>query len=579
MKGLTLFALAGLLASLCTSASAAQPLADFCCVEDVAVSEGIRRAISVEAASAITPWQRARIAADRARRYLRSQGYFAAEIMPALGENETAQLRIQPGARFAYGEIRVETGVEAGVTARENLDARQVISETLDLSPASPYQAEALLAAERRGLQALQDAGWPDATRGERTITVDHARQAIDIILRYQPGPRLRLGQVHLRGDGWNEDYILGLSEMEPGADLRLSELQAYRARLTALESVSEARLNVQHAGEAGVRDIRVELEHAPRHVAEIALSYSTSNGGGATTSLNRRNLMGEDQLFTFRAQLQTLSQGVEASLSFPHWRRYGQTLLLSAGLQSQETDAFDQQEFAAGFNLNRALRDQLQYAVGAELDYSRVTNSEGISDAISVNAGLGLTLDARDDPLEPTRGYRAHGELVPTATFGDTNGQYVRVEASGSAYWRVRENWVLAARGRIGSLVGAPVDDIPADQRFYAGGGGSVRGFDYQGLGPQTADGLPSGGLSVAEAGLEMRWRDTSRWGGVVFVEAGTAGDDLLPAVDDMRAAVGVGVRYYLDFAPVRVDLATPLDRRDGETPVHLYFSIGQAF
>ena len=571
MKRLHLLVLAGLLASLSATASAAQPLAAICCVEDAALDDGLRRAISVEVDASTTPWQKARMAADRARRYLRSRGYFAAEIIPALGEGQSAQLRVEPGARFLLGDVQVDTGSDP--------EAADHVRETLRLTRGQGYDADALLAAERAGLAALQEAGWPDATLADRQITVDHARQRVDIILRYRPGMRARLGTIRLEGREWNEDFILGLSTLQPGSDLQRSALQAYRTRLISLESVSSARLSLEDGAEPGERDVRITLEHAPRHVAEIALSYSTSDGGGATASLNRRNLLGEDQLLSVQAQLQTLSQGVQGTLSFPHWRRYGQTLQLSAGLQSEETDAFDQQEFTAGFSLNRALRAQLQYAIGAELDYSRVTSSQGISDAISVEAGLGLTLDVRDDPLEPTSGYRLRGELVPTASFGDTNGQYLRVETSGSAYWQASKSWVMAARARFGSLIGAPLDDIPADQRFYAGGGGSVRGFDYQALGPRTADDLPSGGLSVAEAGLELRWRDTSRWGGVVFVEAGTAGDDLLPAVDDMRVAVGIGARYYLDFAPIRIDLATPVDRRDGETPVHLYFSIGQAF
>lgn len=571
MRRLIFIPLACLLAGLCSSQATAQALAQFCCVDDPELSAGLERAISLDMPDDTAPWQRARTASERARRYLRAQGYFAATVVPALGAAQNPVLRIETGDRFTYGTISVDVGAD--------VQARERVREALTLEPGEAYDAGLLLSVELAALERLRASGWPEASLGERAITVDHARQEVDVVLRYLPGIYSRLGEIRLHSEAWNADFILGLSPLEDAAAVSADGLRTYRNRLLSLQSVSAVQLSLGEPDGEGPRELGITLEHAPRHVAEVALSYSTSDGGGATASLNRRNLLGEDQLFTFQAQLQTLSQGVEASLSFPHWRRYGRTLLLSAGLQSEETDAYDQQELTAGFNLSRALREQLQYAVGAELDFSRVTNPEGVSDAISVQAGLVLTLDARDDPLEPTRGYRARGEMVPTATIGDTNGQYVRLEASGSAYWRASESWVVAARGRIGSLVGAPIDDIPADQRFYAGGGGSVRGFDYQGLGPQTAEGLPSGGLSVAEAGLELRWRDTSRWGGVVFVEAGTSGDDLLPAVDDMRAAFGVGARYYLDFAPVRIDLATPLDRRDGETPVHLYFSIGQAF
>ena len=457
-------------------------------------------------------------------------------------------------------------------------EAVDIIATAITLGSGVAYKATDILNAEQDGLAALHEAGWPDAVGLERSITVDHATREVAVSLNFAPGIFSRTGEIALVSEGWNPQFIQGLSPLEAGQPLRRSRLNEYRSRLNALEGVSGTRLTLETPDERGVRSVGITLEPAPRNAIEVALSYSTSEGGGATASWDRRNLLGEDQSLTVEAQLQTLTQGVSGSLAFPHWRRYGQTLRLNAGVISEETDAFDQQEISLGFNLNRALRTHLQYAIGSEVDFSRVTNTQGVTDTISVEAGLGLTLDRRDDPLEPTEGFRARAELVPTMSFGDTDGQYIRIETGGSAYWQVTDSWVLAARTRLGSLVGASLGDIPADHRFYSGGGGSVRGFDYQSLGP-LADGLPSGGLSVAEAGLEMRWRDTSRWGGVVFIEAGAAGEDTVPTVEDVRAAIGIGARYYLDFAPVRIDLATPLDRRDGESAVHLYFSIGQAF
>lgn len=136
-----------------------------------------------------------------------------------------------------------------------------------------------------------------------------------------------------------------------------------------------------------------------------------------------------------------------------------------------------------------------------------------------------------------------------------------------------------LAGRVRLGTLVGADAADIPADLRFYSGGGGSVRGFDYQSLSPMASDGSPFGGLSVAEIGAELRWRANPRWGGVMFVDVGAASENTIPETGDLHAAAGVGLRYHLGFAPVRLDIATPIDRRPGEARVQFYFSIGQAF
>jgi translocation and assembly module TamA len=112
------------------------------------------------------------------------------------------------------------------------------------------------------------------------------------------------------------------------------------------------------------------------------------------------------------------------------------------------------------------------------------------------------------------------------------------------------------------------------------------VRGYEYQAVGPRAPfDDKPFGGLSLAETSLELR-RDGilgerlgGRLGGVVFIDAGSVGLEEVPSFDELKAAVGVGVRYNLGFGPIRADVAVPLNKREGEAPFQIYLSIGQAF
>jgi len=137
----------------------------------------------------------------------------------------------------------------------------------------------------------------------------------------------------------------------------------------------------------------------------------------------------------------------------------------------------------------------------------------------------------------------------------------------------------VLAGRVRVGGISNGSVGDIPAPQRFYAGGGGSVRGFAYQGVGPRLADGTPEGGLSLLEVSGELRQRVNDRWGLVAFIDAGDVGVSQAPAFRDLAVGAGLGVRYNLSFAPIRVDIATPVARKRGSAAVQIYVSIGQSF
>jgi translocation and assembly module TamA len=139
---------------------------------------------------------------------------------------------------------------------------------------------------------------------------------------------------------------------------------------------------------------------------------------------------------------------------------------------------------------------------------------------------------------------------------------------------------FVLAGRATLGSLVGEETDNVPADKRLYAGGGGSIRGYEYQSVGPLDADGDPLGGRSLIELNAEVRIRVTDQVGLVPFVDGGMVFDSVYPDFEeDLRWAAGLGVRYFTAFGPLRVDIAIPLNKREFDDSFQFYISLGQAF
>ena len=123
---------------------------------------------------------------------------------------------------------------------------------------------------------------------------------------------------------------------------------------------------------------------------------------------------------------------------------------------------------------------------------------------------------------------------------------------------------------------------DIAPSRRFYSGGGGSVRGYGYQRLGPKDLDGDPIGGRGLAEFALEARIR-LKKFGGnfgiVPFFDGGSLTTEVLPDFKDWHFAAGLGVRYYSSFGPIRIDVGVPLNREKGDGPVAVTVSLGQAF
>ena len=137
----------------------------------------------------------------------------------------------------------------------------------------------------------------------------------------------------------------------------------------------------------------------------------------------------------------------------------------------------------------------------------------------------------------------------------------------------------ILAGRLALGSIVGGSLEDIPANRRFFLGGGGSIRGYEYRSVGPRIDDEVV-GGLSFWEASAEMRFRVAKNIGLVPFIDAGSAYEDPIPDFSEkIRVGAGVGLRYFTPLGPLRLDVATPLTRQEGDPTFALYVGLGQAF
>jgi translocation and assembly module TamA len=218
----------------------------------------------------------------------------------------------------------------------------------------------------------------------------------------------------------------------------------------------------------------------------------------------------------------------------------------------------------------------------GLQVQKGQTSDVLGQIDYLVVGTPASVTYDSTDRPLDPTRGVRINASVSPYPEFlGSTVGMVVS-EATASTYYALDEDarYILAGRIGLGSIAGAELDEIPANFRFFAGGGGSVRGFRYRSLGPTGPFGFVVGGRSLLEASLEARIKITDTIGIVPFVDAGGAFESSYPDFKEkVRVSAGLGLRYYTAIGPIRLDIAAPLDRRPGDKPVSLYVSIGQAF
>jgi translocation and assembly module TamA len=333
--------------------------------------------------------------------------------------------------------------------------------------------------------------------------------------------------------------------------------------------------------------NILVRQDAGPARSIDASAGYDTGQGLRLEAAWEHRNLFPPEGALRIAAIAGTQEQNLSIRFRRNDWGQRDRVLLLQLDTGRRDYPAFQGYTSRLYGLISRdstpIWQKRWTYAYGAELlatNENRDGNAHvSLSDAYFIGGLIGqLGYDRSNSLLDPTRGFRLTARVNPEASLRNGTDVYIRNQIDGSAYFPFGDGFVLAGRVRFGSIFGIARDDIAPSRRLYSGGGGSVRGFGYQELGPRDAKNVPLGGRGLSEFSIEGRYR-FGDYGVVGFVDAGQVTERQYPDFSDMRVGVGVGGRVYTSFGPVRLDVATPLGRRPGEALITVYVSIGQAF
>ncbi len=538
--------------------------------------------------------RRARAAAEDAIAVLRSEGYYGYVVEPDVSEADPPRplVRIDPGPRFVLGESVVEWR-----GAPPDHDTQAEATGSLGLSPGAPGRAADVVGAEGRVVSTLQARGYADALAEPRDVVADHADHTLKPTFRIAAGPLVKLDGLDLTTNGRTSPaWVRALAPWRPGEVYQPDDVGELERRLLdtgVFESVTVALAPPEKATSEGLRPVVVSLSERKRRTIEAGASYSTTDGPGIDARWTHYNVFGRADTLALFARASTRDSRVGVDLALPHWRRPQQTLRTGAAVYRVRTDAFDETGAGVRADVTRRYGKASSFikssylTVGASLDVSRTEEKQPgtlspLGRDLVTAALLGdFLIDRSNDPLEPRRGWKLTARAEPTLIAGETNLPYLRVQVQGTGYLPLDEKatTVLAGRLRVGRILNGSVPEVPASRRFYAGGGGSVRGFGYQEVGPRLADGTPKGGVSLFESSAELRRDLTRRWGVAAFVDAGSVGSSGPIDLGDLAVGAGIGVRYSVGVIPIRVDVAVPVSHRRGAAAFQLNVSIGQSF
>ncbi|HET6620857.1 MAG TPA: autotransporter assembly complex family protein [Dongiaceae bacterium] len=534
---------------------------------------------------------------DRVGKALRSSGYYDGTVSieiagrsvdaPSVDEAPPSKvaipvrIEVHPGKLYRLREVKV-TGAAA---LPDKLKPQ--------LAPKAPARAADILAERDRLLNAVLAQGYPLAKVELRPALVDHKDRTVSVEYAVDPGPRAKIGDIRVSGlERVDADFVNRRVGKFTGRTYAPSEINKLRDDLRSISAFESVKVKpAEKLDQNGRLPVDVELIERDRRFVGFGANYSTNDGAGAKAYWGHRNLFGGAEQLRLDANVSGIGEnswseinyGLSADFIKPDFLSEQQNLHSNLALvQEYDSDTFDRKAATWMLGLDRRLSDILTVNYGVEAEVSRITDDGETRDFRLFGPTGGINLDTSDDLLNPTKGSRLGFSASAFPEILGSNQDVFQTRTTGSSYLDLsgEGNLVLAGRLSVANVFGGSIGDLPQDRLLYAGGGGSVRGYEFRSISPRDDDGDLTGGRSLVEGSVELRYRFMENYGVVPFFDAGTVTEDVFPSFNEpIQYAGGLGFRYYSPIGPIRADIATPLNPRKDDGPVAFYISIGQAF
>ena len=511
---------------------------------------------------------------------IRVNGREAAGISPlsSPGPITRIDIAVNPGPQFRFGQAQI-----APVTSRT------------ELPPAFTSGAVARTGAIRdavdAGIEGWRDAGHAKAKVGGQQLTARHPSRVLDANVALSPGPRLTFGQLRIKGNkAVRTDRIRDIAGLPTGKVFNPDEIRKATTRLRRTGAFSVAALSeAEEIGPGDTLDVNLQIvEQKPRRFG-FGAELSTNDGLGLSGFWLHRNLLGGAERLRLDAEIEGIggqTGGADftlgARLTRPATFNEDTDFYALAEIESLDEESFSSDSFRVEAGIRRYASDQREYTFGLGLQHARTEDAFGTRNYTILTLPASAEFDYRDNALNAKSGYYAFASLTPFISIdGTENG--LRTYLDGRVFKTVGENdgLTFALRGQLGSVAGPTLATAPTDFLFYSGGGGTVRGQDYQSLGVDLGGGQEIGGRSFLGLSGEVRVKTGDKLSVVGFIDAGYIGSEAFPdgSTGNWHSGAGLGVRYDTGIGPIRVDLGIPVSGPGDNTGFELYIGIGQAF
>ena len=554
-------------------------------VEDRELRRELQNVSVMEALSARPPVselqlrRRARRDPPLFKQVLRNHGYYDAKV-----ETHFDLERRRPRVQY-----EVDTGptyhLRNVTLLSTDPDVNMPQAAAIGLQTGKVAIASEILQADDEIVRILRTQGYALASIDTREVIVVHPERAVDVHYEIAPGKTYRFGETTIEGlQNVEEPFIRRKIPWQEGEPFDGRLLSQARRRFVAADLFGAVRLETgDPPDDDDLLPISAKLTERKHRSITLGLGYGSDEGWRARTGWVHRNLLQRGERLSVDYMISERGQTGELAFKRPDYRRVDQNLHLLLQYEIEDTRAFRSEKAGTLARITRPHRDDRLYGIGFGQRYAAVEEAENRQAYNLLYLPITVEQDRSDDPLDPRNGSRLNLGIAPYWDTLDTKIFFIKPRLSFTSYRPLsrRNNLDWAGRITLASLLGESRNRIPADERYYAGGGGTIRGYRYQTVGP-LEDRTPTGGRSLFLFSQELRWRWSQRMGLVGFIDGGAVTEEALfeKTVDEIRWGTGLGLRYFTPVGPLRFDVAMPIDRREGiDDPWQFYISLGQAF
>jgi len=550
-------------------------------------------------------YRRAREDLGQVEKALRSNGYYDGEASITIdgrnvsegapldgealnkrdkGHPIAVEIKVKPGPQYKVTEIKVE---QSGL--KQPLKAQ--------LQTGAPARSADILTERDRLLANVMSQGYPFAQVDLPPAVVDHATHSMTVTYKVEQGPPATLGAVTIKGlTRTNPNFVQRHIAPPPGQPYSPAALTAMRDELRTLDIFDSVKVTpATTLAPDGSLPVEVDVSERKPRFFGFGANYSTNDGAGLSAFWGHRNLFGNGERLRLQADISGFGENSFSQTNYdltgtfrrPDFLTTNQDLVSTLALTRQfDSDTFDKTAATADIGIERRLSKTVSVTAGLEIEKSRITdhssNSGSTQDFLLIGPTAGIKRDTSDDLLNPTRGSRLSFSATAFPTWLGSSENVFSTQSSGAGYVNLmgKGDLVLAGRVAVANVFGSSLEQLPADRRLYAGGGGSVRGYKFRSISPRDSDNNLTGGRSSVETSIELRYRFLESYGIVPFFDAGEVSSDVVPTFNEpIQYAAGIGLRYYTSIGPIRADFAVPLNPTRHDDKFAFYISIGQAF